>query len=266
MKIDFCKMQALGNDFMVIDGVRQAIPLSPALIKKWADRRLGIGFDQLLLLEPATLTSANFNYRIFNANGTEVEQCGNGARCVARFIYEQALSREKRLKLQTQRGPISTELMSLDTVKVGLGRPIIEATTQTLNVDGHNWEIGLLTVGNPHAIIQVQDIKTAPVGDLGPKIETHPLFTNGVNVNFVQIIDRQQIKLRVWERGVGETPACGSGACATVIMGQQWQQLDTAVKVALPGGDLHVLHQAEQTVYLVGPAERVYYGSIIIDK
>ncbi len=259
-------MQALGNDFMVINGVQQVIHLSPTLIRKWANRRLGIGFDQLLLLEPATVASADFNYRIFNANGGEVEQCGNGARCIARFIFEQGLSRQKCLKLQTQGTPISTELINLDRVKVSLGQPIIETTSQMLNIDGYNWEIGLLRIGNPHVVIYVQDINVAPVEHLGPKIEKHPFFTNGVNVNFVQIIDRQSIKLRVWERGVGETPACGSGACAAVIMGQQWQQLDTAVEVTLPGGNLQVLHQAPQDVYLIGPAEHIYSGSIAIDK
>lgn len=262
MEIDFCKMQALGNDFMVIDGVRQNIALSPRLIKQWADRRLGVGFDQLLLLEQPTITSADFNYRIFNADGGEVEQCGNGARCIARFAFEQRLSTKKHLKLQTQQALINTELIRLDTVKVSLGQPIIKAISQTLNINGYDIEIGLLTIGNPHVIIQVKEVDAASIESLGPKIETHPVFTNNVNVSFMQIINRQQIKLRVWERGVGETPACGSAACAAVAMAQQWLQLDSKVEVILPGGNLQVSHQAQQDIYLTGPAEQVYSGNI----
>ena len=266
MKIKFCKMQALGNDFMVVENVRQKLTLTRDLIKHWADRRHGVGFDQLLLLEAATDAKADFIYRIFNADGTEVEQCGNGARCVARFAFEQQLSVKKQLLLQTQQGLLSTELIKPDWVKVSLGLPDVKTTSQVLEIESHQVEIGILSVGNPHAIIQVEDVAFAPVAELGPRIEKHLIFMTGVNVSFMQIIDRQQIKLRVWERGVGETPACGSGASAAVVMGQARGELDANVEVVLPGGELQVSHRQQHPVYLIGPTMQVFLGEMTVGK
>jgi diaminopimelate epimerase len=277
MKIKFSKMQALGNDFMVIDAARQTVNVSPATIIQWADRRLGIGFDQLLMVAPATVASADFNYRIFNADGTEVEQCGNGARCVARFIHDTGLSSKTQLVLQTKKGFTHTELMSDSWVKVNLGQPnfvpkLIPATfpTQadryTLKLAQQEISFGALSVGNPHAIIQVDDVSKAAVKTLGPLLETHTNFPQGVNVSFMEINDNTHIKLRVWERGVGETPACGSGACAAVVMGRHWQLLGADVEVSLSGGNLSVSWQGDgHDVYLSGEAQHVYAGDVSTD-
>ena len=257
-------MQALGNDFMVIDAVRQPINLTTALIKKWGARRSGIGFDQLLLLAPATHPKADFTYRIFNADGTEVEQCGNGARCVARFAVEQRLSTKTQLCLQTQHALLTTELMTADWVKVGLGVPKLETKSTLIELDDQAIEIGVLSLGNPHAIIQVEDVTTAAVAEIGAKIAVHHRFPTGINVGFMQIVNPQQIKLRVWERGVGETPACGSGASAAVVFGQQIDKLEVTVDVDLPGGKLQVTHSPQQSVYLSGPAEYVFAGTVLV--
>jgi len=259
-------MQALGNDFMVIDTLRQSLDLTPELIKKWGERRTGIGFDQLLLLEPATNPQADFIYRIFNADGTEVEQCGNGARCVARFIFEQKLSIKKQLLLQTKQGLLHTELIALDWVKVSLGMPQIEVQPRLMEIDNHLLEVGVLSLGNPHAVICVADVATADVAKTGAKIETDASFAEGVNVGFMEIINSKEIKLRVWERGVGETPACGSGASAAVVIGQQKGKLAAEVEVHLPGGKLYITHLARQPVYLTGPAQQVFTGRVFNDK
>jgi diaminopimelate epimerase len=263
MSLQFTKMQALGNDFIVVDGVNQTFALSAQQIKALADRRKGIGFDQLLLLETATDPDAQFRYRIFNADGGEVAQCGNGARCVGRFIVEQQLSENNPSILQTAKGLISCEVIRLDWVKVSLGIPEIIASEQALTIDQEQLILGIVSVGNPHAIIEVEDIERVDVARLGPAIETHEFFPEGVNVSFVQFTKHDKLLQRVWERGAGITPACGSAACAAVIMGRRWRKLTENVMVSFPGGDLQVSWAGDDhPVYLTGPAETVFVGKI----
>ena len=244
-------MQALGNDFMVLDSIRQKLRLSTEIIREWSDRRTGVGFDQLLLIEEHPATDADFKYRIFNSDGSEVEQCGNGARCVARFIFDSGLSKKKILKLKTCNGLITTKLLRRDWIKASLAIPDFSA--------GVISEFSCVNIGNPHAVMHVSDVTNVKIADIGTALQKQ--FFNGVNVEFMEIIARDTIKLRVWERGVGETPACGSGACAAVVIGQQQGLLDSKVTVQLPGGDLEVEWQGGATpVYLTGPAIWVYDG------
>ena len=253
MKVNFCKMHALGNDFMVLDSIRQKLCLSPEMIREWGDRRTGVGFDQFLLIEEHPTPNADFKYRIFNADGSEVEQCGNGARCVARFIFDSGLSKKKVLKLKTCNGLVTTKLLRRDWIKASLAIPDFNA--------GVSSEFFCVNIGNPHAVTQVSNITNTDVAHLGLSLQKK--FPNGINVEFMEIVSRNQIKLRVWERGVGETPACGSGACAAVVIGQQQGLLDPQVTVQLPGGELEVEWQGGATpVYLSGPAIWVYDGVI----
>ncbi|OZB77512.1 MAG: diaminopimelate epimerase, partial [Halothiobacillus sp. 13-55-115] len=222
MTIHFTKMHGLGNDFMVIDAINQAIELNPEQIRQWADRHFGIGFDQLLIVEPPKIADTLFTYRIFNADGGEVEQCGNGARCFARYVYDKGLTAEKEIPVGTASGRIVLHITDSGDVTVDMGRPIFtpanipfiteqEATSYPLMLDdGSEWLIDAVSMGNPHAVLEVEDVDTAPVGHIGPMIELHRQFPNRVNVGFMQIIDRQHIRLRVFERGTGETLACGT--------------------------------------------------------
>lgn len=261
MKVNFCKMHALGNDFMVMDSIRQKIKLSPELIRKWSERRTGVGFDQLLLIEEHPPTNADFTYRIFNADGNEVEQCGNGARCVARFIFDSGLTKKKVLKLKTCNGLITTKLIRRDWIKVSLAVPDFTPPMMASGIPHDNPDFNYVSVGNPHAVQQVADVNTVNVAELSSQLQQY--FPKGINVEFMQIINRNEIKLRVWERGVGETPACGSGACAAVVMAQQQGLLDPIVKVQLGGGELEVeWHGATTPVYLTGPAVWSYDGLI----
>lgn len=262
-------MQALGNDFMVLDSIRQKVRLTSEIIRQWSDRRLGVGFDQLLLIEAHQTDNADFKYRIFNTDGSEVEQCGNGARCVARFIFDSGLSKKKVLKLKTSNGLVTTKLLRRDWIKASLAIPEFDVSiiaNTALGGIGRNDEpinFSLVSVGNPHAVILVSDIANADVTQIGPFLEKNPIFPKGINVEFMEIVSRDKIKLRVWERGVGETPACGSGACAAVVIGQQQRLLDANVTVQLPGGKLEVEWQGADTpVYLMGPAIWVYDGLI----
>ena len=265
MTLRFSKMHGLGNDFMVIDGVNQSFALTAAQIQQYADRRLGVGFDQLLLVEPATEASdpsVDFQYRIFNADGSEVGQCGNGARCVARFIAEQGLSTKKKLILQTLNGFVSTELIALDQVKVSLGVPQILSESTQVNALQQEYTVGAVSVGNPHAILWVSDIDAIDVAAVGAVIEHDAFFPDGANVSFVQMISSTQIIQRVWERGVGLTAACGSAACAAVVMGIAWGKLESNVATNFPGGVLQVEWQGPgQDVYLTGAAETVFAAS-----
>jgi diaminopimelate epimerase len=267
-------MQGLGNDFVVLDGVRQRLDVSPALAARLADRRFGIGCDQVLLVEPPKLPGTDFHYRIFNADGSEVEQCGNGARCFARFVRDEGLTNKADIPVGTAAGPIRLCVHAHGQVTVDMGVPRLvpaeipfqaeaEAPTYPLEVDGETLGIAALSMGNPHAVLHVDDVDAAPVANLGPRIEGHPRFPNRVNVGFLEVKDRSRARLRVWERGAGETLACGTGACAALVAGRRWGLLDAEVAMTLPGGTL-VIHWPGpgQPVSMTGPATRVFDGDI----
>ena len=268
-------MHGLGNDFVVIDAINQTINLSAEQIRFIADRHFGVGCDQLLLVERPT-TTADFRYRIFNADGGEVEQCGNGARCFARFVRDQGLSNKDEIAVETRTGIIYPRLESNGQVSVNMGAPRFEPAnlpfmTEALkpryhiNHHGEDIIIGAVSMGNPHAVYKVCDINTAPLESLGPAISHHPDFPQGVNAGFMQIVSRDHILLRVFERGCGETLACGTGACAAMVIGRQWGELDETVKVDLPGGQLLIRWQGDgEPVWMTGPATHVFEGKIEI--
>ena len=274
MQLKFTKMHGLGNDFVVIDAINQAINLSPAQIRFIADRRFGIGCDQLLLVEKPQTAAAEFRYRIFNADGGEVEQCGNGARCFAKFVHDNKLSRNQTIAVETQCGLIKLTLQVDGQVTVNMGIPQLnpaslpfdapqQAIQYPLQIADHSYQIAAVSVGNPHAVLRVDDINSAPVTTLGPLIETHKRFPRRVNAGFMQVVDRNHIKLRVYERGVGETQACGTGACAAVVAGQIQGWLDTTVEVTLTGGKLVIRWQGgDNPLHMTGPATSVYEGII----
>jgi diaminopimelate epimerase len=274
MPLRFTKMQGLGNDFVVLDGVRRRLDVRPDLAARLADRRFGVGCDQVLLVEPPRLQGTDFHYRIFNADGSEVEQCGNGARCFARFVRDAGLTNKTEIAVGTAAGRIVLKVRPDGQVTVDMGAPVLTpaevpfiADTQALRyelaADGGTVEIAALSMGNPHAVLLVGDVSRAPVATLGPRIERHPRFPNRVNVGFMQVQDRHRILLRVWERGAGETLACGTGACAAAVAGRLWGMLDAEVGVALPGGTL-VIHWpgVGRPVLMTGPATRVFDGEI----
>ncbi|MGD9164056.1 MAG: diaminopimelate epimerase [Chromatiales bacterium] len=274
MKIQFTKMHGNGNDFVVINAIDQQIELNVADYRFIADRHFGIGCDQLLLVEPPRLDGTDFHYRIINADGSEVEACGNGARCFARFVREKGLSDKALIPVGTAAGPIILKHLSGNQVEVDMGVPVLEpaaipfeaserALIYPLEIDGVTHEICAVSMGNPHAVLLVPDVDETPVALIGPQIENHPRFPNRVNAGFMQIVDRQHIRLRVYERGTGETLACGSGACAAVVSGRLLGRLDAPVSVGLTGGELVVEWQAEgQPVLLRGTAETVFEGTI----
>lgn len=274
MLIKFTKMHGLGNDFVVIDAVRQHINLTTDAIKTLADRNLGIGCDQVLLIEPPSDKNIDFNYRIFNCDGSEVEQCGNGARCMGRFIADQQLSGKKTVLLQTKNRIMEVTTKAKNLVTANMGEPIftpadIPFSSQqqdklyTIEAESKNFEIAALSIGNPHAVIQVDDIDTTAVEDIGPLIQGHDQFPESVNVGFMQIIDRQNIKLRVYERGVGETQACGSGACAAAVAAIQQDLVDSMVNLELLGGELCIEWLGEgEPILMTGPAKTVFHGKI----
>ena len=274
MLLRFTKMHGLGHDFMVIDLVSQQAHIQPKHAKQWGDRHTGIGFDQLLLVETPHSPDVDFRYRIFNADGSEVEQCGNGARCFARFVLDKRLTVKKRIKVETRGGIIELEMRPDGQVTVDMGPPRLnpavipfvadaQALSYAVDVEGQCIELAAVSMGNPHAVIRVDDADSAPVQSLGPKIEQHPRFPQRVNVGFLQILDRQHGKLRVWERGAGETQACGTGACAAAVaaIAQGW--MDSPLQLELPGGKLCIEWAgAGQPVMMTGPAVRVYEGQI----
>ncbi len=274
MNLKFSKMHGLGNDFMVIDGISQSVALNPARVAGWADRHFGIGFDQLLLVEAADSAQALFKYRIFNADGSEVSQCGNGARCFARFVREKGLTEQSTIPVQTAAGLLILNMIDNQRVEVNMGIPDFEPEhiplkassrldTYQLQVNDQPVEFSALSIGNPHAVIQVADVDTAPVQELGPLLESHPLFPLRVNVGFMQIVNRAHFKLRVFERGVGETLACGSGACAAMVAACQLGLLDNRATATLNGGDLQLDWQGEgQPVMMTGGTTMVYEGEI----
>ncbi|MEO2219361.1 diaminopimelate epimerase [Chromobacterium vaccinii] len=274
MKLKFSKMHGLGNDFMVIDGVRQAVSLAPEQIRLLGNRQLGIGFDQLLLVEPAREAGHDFRYRIFNNDGGEVEQCGNGARCFAKFVRDQGLTGKTRIEVETARGVIAPEYLGDGLARVDMGVPRFspadlpfladaEAPAYTLPLDDRACEIGIASMGNPHAVQLVDDVDAAPVAEIGPRIESHPAFPQRVNAGFMQIVNRGEIRLRVYERGAGETLACGTGACAAVACGIRWGLLDARVTVHARGGDIVIEWAGEGSpVIMTGPAVTVFQGEI----
>ncbi|MGA7802644.1 MAG: diaminopimelate epimerase [Gammaproteobacteria bacterium] len=274
MELAFTKMHGLGNDFVVIDAIRQAVDLKAAQVRFLADRRRGVGCDQVLLVERPGRPDAQFRYRIFNADGGEVEQCGNGARCFARFVRDKGLTASDRIPVQTRAGLIELQLEPDGQVTVNMGAPRLEpvdipfhaparAVTYPLEVDGHTVQIGAVSMGNPHAVLRVDAVDRAPVSELGPKIEHQPRFPERVNVGFMEVVDAGHIRLRVFERSAGETQACGTGACAAVVAGRLQGLLDAKVAVSLPGGDLMVSWHSEGTpVLMTGPATCVFEGRI----
>jgi len=274
MLLKFTKMHGAGNDFVVLDGVRQHIELSPEQLRLLADRHFGVGCDQILLVEKAQRLEADFRYRIFNADGGEVEQCGNGARCFVRFVHDQKLTPKREIVVETKSGLISPRLEEDGRVTVNMGAPIFDAAlipfdggsgtvSEPLEVAGETLQISALSMGNPHAVQVVADVERAPVEKLGPLIEHHPRFPRRVNAGFMQVMDRQHIRLRVYERGSGETLSCGTGACAAVVAGIRRGLLDCPVNVATRGGTLAIAWAGEgQPVLMTGPAITVFAGEI----
>ncbi|SKA68804.1 diaminopimelate epimerase [Thiothrix eikelboomii] len=274
--IRFTKMHGLGNDFAVFDAINQPLDFNEQLVRQLADRHEGIGFDQLLLVEPHAGDDADFRYRIFNADGSEVEHCGNGARCFARFVYEQGLTQKTRIPVMTESGRIVLELTADGQVTVNMGIPRLEPAEipfifqarqmlYTVDLGQDAVQFAAVSMGNPHAVLQVADTQAAPVESLGASLESHPLFPKRVNVGFMQVINPQQIRLRVFERGTGETRACGTGACAAVVAGRLQGLLAEQVQVDLPGGRLQIAWQGEgQPVYMTGPATTVYTGTVTV--
>ncbi|MGL5287461.1 diaminopimelate epimerase [Aeromonas sp. RU39B] len=274
MLLEFSKMHGLGNDFMVIDGITQKVFLSNEVIKRLADRHFGIGFDQLLLVEPPYDPEQDFHYRIFNADGSEVEQCGNGARCFARFVRLKGLTNKDRIAVSTARGKIILQLEQGNQVTVNMGVPQFEPgripfraqkaeKTYLLRAAEHTIMCGAVSMGNPHCVLEVPSVAEAQVETLGPLLERHERFPERVNVGFMQIVNAGEVKLRVFERGVGETLACGTGACAAAVIGMSQGKLRDRVKVSLPGGDLMIAWKgAGSPVFMTGPAEHVFDGQI----
>lgn len=270
----FTKMHGLGNDFMVIDAISQPLRLRPEMIRELADRHYGVGFDQLLVVEPPGLPDVDFRYRIFNADGSEVEQCGNGARCFARFVRDQRLTNKKLIRVQTAGGTLELRIGKDGLVRVNMGAPrlepaavpfVAEAFEPLYNVDvgGLNVELSAVSMGNPHAVLRVDDIDTAPLATLGVQLEQHPRFPARANIGFMQVVDRSHIRLRVYERGCGETLACGSGACAAVVAGCLRGLLEPKVEVELPGGLLIIEWQGQGTaVMMTGPVASVFEGQL----
>lgn len=273
--LKFSKMHGLGNDFVVIDTINQSVEITPSQIHFLADRRFGIGCDQLLLVEKTATAGADFKYRIFNSDGSEVAQCGNGVRCFARFVTEKGLTDKGTIAVETESGIVYPSLQKNGEVKVDMGLPRLDPTDVPFVSDeqadsyelsltnGQNITIGVVSMGNPHAIMLVEDVATAAVTILGPLIESHADFPERVNAGFMEVVNREQIKLRVYERGVGETQACGTGACAAVVSGIQRGLLSREVQVSLPGGKLHIIWPADdQAVRMTGPATHVFDGEI----
>jgi diaminopimelate epimerase len=258
----FTKMEGAGNDFVVLDFTKKAFDLKKDKIKEIADRHFGIGADQVLVVEKAQKPGTDFRYRIFNADGGEVEQCGNGARCFVKFVHGRGLTAKKEIRVDTLGGVIAPRLEDDGEVSVDMGPPRIEQLKETLQVDGPV-ELSILSMGNPHAVQVVADVEKAPVTTQGPKLEHHPRFPNRVNAGYLQVLDRHRIALRVWERGAGETLACGTGACAAVVAGIARGLLDSPVVVETRGGRLTISWAGgDNAVWMKGPARSVYEGEI----
>ena len=274
MIIEFTKMHGLGNDFVVIDATAHPLTLNTRQIRHLADRHFGVGCDQILIVEAPRSPSTDFRYRIFNADGGEVEQCGNGARCFVRYVRERGLTDKNEIVVETAGGIIRPRIEADGRITVNMGAPRLDpadipfiadalAVRYDIDVAGRTVMIGAASMGNPHAVLQVNDIIGAPVAEFGPLLERHPRFPKRVNVGFMEVVSRNHIRLRVFERGTGETLACGTGACAAVVTGRQWGLLDQEVAVDLPGGRLTIKWgRDENPVWMTGPAEWVYEGKI----
>jgi len=276
MEIQFTKMHGLGNDFVVIDAINQEIDLSEDQVRFIADRHFGVGCDQLLLVEAAATDEVDFFYRIFNADGGEVEQCGNGARCFAVFVREKGLTDKDFIRVETASGVIELQVQPDGQITVDMGIPEFNPWDIPFNVDtrldeyaldlgGQVLKIGAVSMGNPHAVTIVDNVDTVAVDELGAGIENHALFPNRVNAGFMQIVDERHIRLRVFERGAGETLACGTGACAAMVVGRLQGHLTDEVQVDLPGGSLQISWQGEASpVMMTGPATTVFEGKITV--
>ena len=277
MKLRFSKMHGLGNDFVVIDAIRQRVDLTPDQVRFLADRHFGVGCDQLLVVERAQQPGVDFRYRIFNADGGEVEQCGNGARCFVRFVRDQGLTDKREIRVETKSGVITLTAADDINVTVNMGVPVFEparipfqsdsdAFVQTLDVAGSAVPITAVSMGNPHAVQVVADVDRAPVAQQGPLIESHPRFPARVNAGFMQVVDAHHIRLRVYERGAGETLACGTGACAAVVAGIVRNLLESPVRVSTRGGELNIAWAGEgQPVLMTGPAVTVFEADIHLE-
>ncbi len=279
MKLRFTKMHGLGNDFVVIDGISQKVRLSAEKVKRLADRRFGVGCDQVLIVEVPQNPDVDFRYRIYNHDGSEVENCGNGARCFARFVQDRKLSGKNCIKVETAGGLLTLNVLDNGDVCVDMGEPVLEpakipfvadntASSYTVSVDPEIFgrdtlELSAVSMGNPHGVVLVDDVDTAAVDAWGKAFQNHQAFPSKVNVGFLQIISRNEVRLRVFERGVGETLACGTGACAAVVAGHLRELLDSKVRVSLPGGSMDIDWQGPgHTVLMTGPATSVFHGQV----
>jgi len=296
MKLKFTKMHGAGNDFVVLDGISQRVDLTGPELRRLADRHFGVGADQILVVERPRRPGVDFGYRIFNADGGEVEQCGNGARCFVRFVRDRGLTTKREIHVETRSGVITPRLEGGGQVRVDMGPPAFEPAripfdatglapvrelpassplaagsraidVWPLDVDGRTVHVVVVSMGNPHAVQLVPELEAAPVATQGPLIESHPRFPQRVNAGYMQVLDRRRIALRVYERGTGETLACGTGACAAVVAGVRLGLLDSPVAVATRGGDLTIAWTGADTpVYMTGPAETVFEGEIEIER
>jgi len=276
MLVRFTKMHGLGNDFVVLDLVTQRVKINERVVKKLAHRNTGIGFDQLLIVEPPSQPDMDFSYRIFNADGSEVEHCGNGARCFAKFVRDKNLVHKDQIRVETAKGQAILNLREDRQVEVDMGPPILtpaevpfeadaEADSYSIEVDGQQFTIGAVSMGNPHGVLIVDDVDSAPVETLGPALESHPRFPARANIGFMQILSRNEVNLRVYERGAGETLACGTGACGAVVAGRLQGLLDETVTLHLPGGDLEISWAGKGSpVIMTGPATTVFEGQIFL--
>ncbi|WP_296283076.1 diaminopimelate epimerase [uncultured Acinetobacter sp.] len=274
MLLEFTKMHGLGNDFMVVDLISQRAFFDAMTIRRLADRHFGIGFDQLLIVEAPDFPNVDFKYRIFNADGSEVEQCGNGVRCFARFVYERQLTNKKRFKVQTSAGIVEPELGENGWVRVNMGYPKFlpseipfladepEALYDITLTDEQQLTIDVVNMGNPHAVTIVPNVLTADVAKIGPQVESHTRFPQRVNAGFMQIVDEKHARLRVFERGVGETMACGTGACAAAVSGMRRGLLADNVEIELAGGKLQIEWKEGDVVWMTGPTATVYEGRL----
>jgi diaminopimelate epimerase len=287
LKLKFTKMQGAGNDFVVLDGVSARVDITPQRARRIADRHFGVGCDQVLLVERARGAGADFRYRIWNADGGEVEQCGNGARCFVRFVHDKGLTEKSEIRVETLSGIISPRLEADGRVSVDMGAPrldpqavpfdtrglvpVQEGRRWPLEVAGRVVPVAVLSMGNPHAVQSVDDVDAAPVPSEGPLIERHPRFPRGTNAGYAQIVDRSKLRLRVWERGAGETLACGTGACAAVVAGIREGLLEDTVRVETRGGQLTIRWPGGEndpncSVWMTGPAVTVFEGEIEIES
>jgi diaminopimelate epimerase len=285
LRLKFTKMQGAGNDFVVLDGVSRTLDISPQRARRIADRHFGVGCDQILLVERSQRTDADFRYRIWNSDGGEVEQCGNGARCFVRFVHDKGLTKKTEIRVETLSGVIAPRLESDGQVSVDMGAPRFDpeevpfdpsglkpvGTRWPLDVNGRVVPVAVLSMGNPHAVQTVADVDSAPVASEGPLVERHPRFPKRANAGYMQVVDRASVRLRVWERGAGETLACGTGACAAVVTGIRNGLLDDTVRVETRGGRLTIRwaggeNDPNRSVWMTGPAVTVFEGEIEIES